>query len=53
MDFHVTRSENVEKEIEEYVIFFNEQRPTYSLNYLTPKQFRESYLSTRTSDHLV
>jgi len=23
--------------------FFNEQRPAYSLNYLTPKQYRESY----------
>lgn len=27
--------------IEEYIVFFNEQRPSYSLNYLTPKQFKE------------
>ena len=53
MDLHVTGSENVEKEIEDYVIFFNEQRPAYSLNYLTPKQFRESYLLTSASDPLV
>ena len=25
------------------ITFFNEQRPAYSLNYLTPKQFREQF----------
>lgn len=43
MDFHVTGTETVEKEIADYVVFFNEQRPAYALNYLTPKQYRESY----------
>ena len=43
MDFHVTGSESVEQEIDDYVVFFNEQRPAYALNYLTPKQYRESY----------
>ncbi len=32
-----------EKEIDNYILFFNEQRPAYSLNYLTPKQYRESF----------
>ena len=43
MDFHVTGAESVEQEIDDYVVFFNEQRPAYALNYLTPKQYRESY----------
>ena len=43
MDFHVTGEKPVEQEIDEYIVFFNEQRPAYSLNYLTPKQYREAY----------
>ena len=43
MDLHVTGESSVEKEIDDYISFFNEQRPAYSLNYLTPKQYRESY----------
>ena len=42
-DFHVTDTESVENEIVNYIKFFNEERPAYALNYLTPKQFRESY----------
>lgn len=42
-DFHVTGDEPVEKEIDDYIVFFNEQRPAYSLNYLTPVQYRESF----------
>lgn len=45
MDFHVTGDKPVEQEIDEYITFFNEQRPAYSLNYLTPKQYRETYAS--------
>lgn len=45
MDFHVTGTDCIEKEIDDYILFFNEQRPAYSLNYLTPKQHRESYSS--------
>ena len=43
MDLHVTGEKPVEQEIDEYIIFFNEQRPAYSLNYLTPKQYREMH----------
>lgn len=40
-DFHVTGSKDVLKEVEEYIHFFNEERPAYSLGYLTPRQYRE------------
>ena len=42
-DMHITGERPVEQEIDEYIIFFNEQRPAYSLGYLTPKQYRVSY----------
>lgn len=45
MDFHVTGDDDVEKEVDDYIIFFNEQRPAYSLGYLTPKQYREQFTS--------
>ena len=40
-DFHLTGKEDVRAEVEKYIMFFNEERPAYSLNYLTPKQYRE------------
>lgn len=46
MDFHVTGELPVEKEVDDYITFFNEQRPAYALRYLTPKQYRESYAAT-------
>ena len=42
MDLHVTGEKPVQSEIDDYILFFNEQRPAYSLNYLTPKQYRLS-----------
>ena len=42
-DFHVTDKESIEREIEEYIKFFNEERPAYALGYMTPKQYREAY----------
>ena len=44
-DFHITGEKSVADEIADYIKFFNEERPAYSLNYLTPKQFRELYHS--------
>ena len=46
MDFHVTGERSVKDEIDDYIAFFNEQRPAYSLNYLTPVLFRMSYAPT-------
>lgn len=42
-DLHLTSNENIDREISDYIVFFNEERPAYSLNYLTPKQYREYY----------
>lgn len=42
-DFHLTGTGNLRDEVERYIVFFNEERPAYSLNYLTPKQYREYY----------
>ena len=46
MDFHVTGEKPVDQEIDEYIVFFNEQRPAYSLGYLTPKQYKECFAQT-------
>lgn len=40
-DFHLTGKEDIQREVERYIVFFNEERPAYSLNYLTPRQYRE------------
>lgn len=42
-DFHIQDNENIQEKLSEYIKFFNEERPAYSLNYLTPKQFREQF----------
>ena len=42
-DLHITGEQSVEKEIDEYITFFNEQRSAYSLNYLTPREYKEKY----------
>ena len=40
---HVTGEKPVKEEVDDYILFFNEQRPAYSLGYLTPKQYRERH----------
>ena len=45
MDMHITCNENIHQEIDDYIKFFNEERPAYSLNYLTPRQYREYYFA--------
>lgn len=40
-DFHITGDESVKDDIAAYIRFFNEERPAYSLSYLTPRQYRE------------
>ena len=45
MDLHVTGEKPVEQEIDDYIVFFNEERSAYSLNYLTPKQYREAHVA--------
>ena len=42
-DLHITSNDTIEKDIANYIVFFNEERPAYSLSYLTPKQYRECF----------
>ena len=44
LDFHIT-GEDVKKEVDDYIVFFNERRPAYSLNYMTPKEYKAVYSS--------
>lgn len=39
-DFALATADNVEELIEQYVIYYNEERPAYSLNYKSPVQFK-------------
>lgn len=43
-DFHITGEIPIKDEVARYIKFFNEERPAYALNYLTPKQFKEQYM---------
>jgi len=40
IDFKLKQSDNVFRTIEEYVYYFNNDRPSYSLKYKTPTQFK-------------
>jgi len=41
-DFHL-KGDNIQEEMKEYIKFFNEERPAYSLGYLTPMQYKKAY----------
>ena len=43
-DFHITGDRPIAAEITEYIRFFNTERPAYALGYLTPQQYRETYV---------
>ena len=42
LDFHLIGNDVIH-EVDEYIKFYNEERPAYALNYLTPKQYRSIY----------
>ena len=42
-DFNIRDCDNVDEFIDNYIRYFNEERPAYSLNYLTPKQYKDKY----------
>jgi len=44
MDFRIKEVEDIEKVIDDYIHYFNHERPAYALNYLTPAQFKEQSL---------
>lgn len=48
MDMHIT-GEDVLKEVDEYIEFYNKERPAYSLSYFTPVQFRKLHSNESTS----
>ncbi len=39
-DFKLKEAESIPSLLDEYIRFFNEERSSYTLNYLTPKQFK-------------
>lgn len=41
IDLHIKENETIVEDIKKYIKFFNEERPAYSLGYLTPKQYKE------------
>ena len=43
LDFKIKENEDVVKTVKNYMVYFNEQRPAYSLKYLTPKQYKEAH----------
>jgi len=53
VDLHVTKNGDTAQEITDYICFFNEQRPAYSLNYMTPRQYKESYLKNTSAQFFV
>ena len=42
-DLHVTGNRPVKDEVDDYIKFFNEERPAYALSYMTPVQYRKKY----------
>ena len=41
IDFNINSSCDIHKSIEDYIYYFNNERPQAALNYLTPKQFKD------------
>ena len=45
VDFRLSKSHDVYRSIKEYVTYFNNQRPCYSLGYDTPVRYYDKYIS--------
>ena len=43
IDFNINNSLDIQKSIEDYIYYFNYERPQAALNYLTPMQFKNLY----------
>lgn len=43
-DFKINNLDDPVKSIDEYIYFFNNKRPAYSLNYMTPIQYKNLYV---------
>lgn len=44
LDFDVSKEKDIYKTVDEYINYFNNERPACALNYLTPTQFKERRL---------
>jgi len=42
-DFNIKESDDPVQTVREYIKYFNNERPAYALNYLTPKQYKEMF----------
>lgn len=49
-DFHIIECDDMGAYIPVYIRYFNEERPAYSLKYLTPKQYREQHYPEKDDD---
>ena len=47
IDFKISDSDDPVKTVEEYIVFFNEKRPAYALNYMTPLEYKQIYFKTK------
>ena len=43
IDFNIKSCEDIHKQIDDYIYFFNNERPQAALKYLTPAQFKHFY----------
>lgn len=43
LDFNINSSLDIFKQIDDYINYFNNERPQAALNYLTPTQFKQLY----------
>jgi len=44
-DFNIKDSDDPVRTVKEYIEFFNNERPAYALNYLTPKQYKDMFFN--------
>ena len=42
-DFMIKKGENIKDALENYIYYFNNERPASALNYLTPMQYKENF----------
>lgn len=47
LDFNIKYCDNIFKQIEDYIYYFNNDRPQAALNYLTPAQFKSIYYNKK------
>ncbi|MBR0039010.1 MAG: IS3 family transposase, partial [Lachnospiraceae bacterium] len=42
-DFMIKKGENIKDALENYIYYFNNERPASAINYLTPMQYKENF----------